>query len=169
MLIGFRCKFNHPKDKLNSLGAEVDISLLPERPSKPPCSVRLGFTSCAPCKVQPYGCGVGVGVGVGVGFLSFKAFHISWLPKLCSVQGCLGDCYMIVSLIDVIIVSANAVAVSFCVHNGIVSGLRWLGNLRLVSFSYTQFDALMVVRGVSSFSNCVEKKIKKVLLTLKPK
>ncbi|KAK9092039.1 hypothetical protein Syun_026950 [Stephania yunnanensis] len=40
---------------------------------------RLGFTSCAPCKVQPYGC--------GVGFLSFKAFHISWLPKLCSVQG----------------------------------------------------------------------------------
>ncbi|KAK9163492.1 hypothetical protein Syun_004394 [Stephania yunnanensis] len=45
----------------------------------------LGFTSCAPCKVQPYDCGVGVGVGVG--FLSFKAFHISWLPKLCFVQG----------------------------------------------------------------------------------
>ncbi|KAK9143276.1 hypothetical protein Syun_012676 [Stephania yunnanensis] len=36
---GFRCKFNHPKDKLNSLGAEVDISLLPERPSEPPCLV----------------------------------------------------------------------------------------------------------------------------------
>ncbi|KAK9087400.1 hypothetical protein Syun_029794 [Stephania yunnanensis] len=89
-------------------GAGVDISLLPERPSEPPCSVRLGFTSCAPCKVQPYGC------GVGVGFLSFKAFHISWLPKLCSVQA------------------------SFYVHNGIVRGFRWLGNSRLVTFSYTQ-------------------------------
>ncbi|KAK9149619.1 hypothetical protein Scep_008376 [Stephania cephalantha] len=40
--------------------------------------------------------------------------------------------------IDVIDVSANAVAASFCVHNGIVRGLRWLGNSRLVSFSYTQ-------------------------------
>ncbi|KAK9150948.1 hypothetical protein Syun_009257 [Stephania yunnanensis] len=68
---------------LDCPGAEVDISLLLERPCEPPCSVRLGFTSCAPCKVQPYGCGV----GVGVGFLSFKTFHISWLPKLCSVRG----------------------------------------------------------------------------------
>ncbi|KAK9141734.1 hypothetical protein Syun_011134 [Stephania yunnanensis] len=40
--------------------------------------------------------------------------------------------------IDVIDVSANAVAASFCVHNGIVRGLRWLGNSRLVSFSYAQ-------------------------------
>ncbi|KAK9169845.1 hypothetical protein Syun_001985 [Stephania yunnanensis] len=67
-------------------GAEVDNSLLHERPYEPPCSVSnylLGFTSRAPCKVQPYG----YGVGVGVGFLSFIAFHISWLPKLCSVQG----------------------------------------------------------------------------------
>ncbi|KAK9102028.1 hypothetical protein Sjap_019282 [Stephania japonica] len=40
--------------------------------------------------------------------------------------------------IDVIDVSANAVAASFCVHNGIIRGLRWLGNSRLVSFSYTQ-------------------------------
>ena len=40
--------------------------------------------------------------------------------------------------IDVIDVSANAVATSFSVHNSIVRGLRWLGNSRLVSFSYTQ-------------------------------
>ncbi|XWS70717.1 hypothetical protein CRYUN_Cryun03dG0071500 [Craigia yunnanensis] len=40
--------------------------------------------------------------------------------------------------IDVIDVSANAVAVSFSVHNSTVRGLRWLGNSRLVSFSYTQ-------------------------------
>ncbi|KAK9150571.1 hypothetical protein Syun_008880 [Stephania yunnanensis] len=48
------------------------------------------------------------------------------------------DCYMIVSLIAVIDVSAHAVAASFCVHNGIVRGFRWLSNSRLVSFSYTQ-------------------------------
>lgn len=40
--------------------------------------------------------------------------------------------------VDVIDVSANAVAASFLVHNGVVRGLRWLGNSRLVSFSYTQ-------------------------------
>ncbi|RDY09617.1 WD repeat-containing protein 11, partial [Mucuna pruriens] len=40
--------------------------------------------------------------------------------------------------IDVVDVSANAVASSISVHNGIVRGLRWLGNSRLVSFSYTQ-------------------------------
>ncbi|PQP98599.1 WD repeat-containing protein 11 [Prunus yedoensis var. nudiflora] len=40
--------------------------------------------------------------------------------------------------IDVVDVSANAVAASFSVHNGTVRGLRWLGNSRLVSFSYSQ-------------------------------
>ncbi|KAJ1443908.1 WD40-repeat-containing domain superfamily [Sesbania bispinosa] len=40
--------------------------------------------------------------------------------------------------IDVVDVSANAVTSSLSVHNGIVRGLRWLGNSRLVSFSYTQ-------------------------------
>ncbi|XP_031097706.1 WD repeat-containing protein 11-like [Ipomoea triloba] len=40
--------------------------------------------------------------------------------------------------IEVIDVSANAVAASFSVHNSVVRGLRWLGNSRLVSFSYTQ-------------------------------
>lgn len=40
--------------------------------------------------------------------------------------------------IDVIDVSANAIAASFSVHNSVVRGLRWLGNSRLVSFSYTQ-------------------------------
>ncbi|KAG0455304.1 hypothetical protein HPP92_024596 [Vanilla planifolia] len=42
--------------------------------------------------------------------------------------------------IDVIDVSANAVAASFSVHNGIIRGLRWLGNSRLVSFSYMQVN-----------------------------
>ncbi|CAJ1944584.1 unnamed protein product [Sphenostylis stenocarpa] len=40
--------------------------------------------------------------------------------------------------IDVVDVSANAVSSSLSVHNGTVRGLRWLGNSRLVSFSYTQ-------------------------------
>ncbi|KAL0345325.1 UNVERIFIED_CONTAM: WD repeat-containing protein 11, partial [Sesamum radiatum] len=40
--------------------------------------------------------------------------------------------------IDVIDISANAVAASFSVHSSMVRGLRWLGNSRLVSFSYTQ-------------------------------
>ncbi|PHT42967.1 hypothetical protein CQW23_16992 [Capsicum baccatum] len=40
--------------------------------------------------------------------------------------------------VDVIDVSANAVSVSFAVHNSVVRGLRWLGNSRLVSFSYSQ-------------------------------
>ncbi|XP_021741757.1 WD repeat-containing protein 11-like [Chenopodium quinoa] len=40
--------------------------------------------------------------------------------------------------IEIIDVSANAVTTSFSVHHGIVRGLRWLGNSRLVSFSYTQ-------------------------------
>lgn len=42
--------------------------------------------------------------------------------------------------IDVIDVSANAVASSLSVHNGVVRGLRWLGNSKLVSFSYTQVN-----------------------------
>ncbi|XP_043699328.1 WD repeat-containing protein 11-like isoform X2 [Telopea speciosissima] len=42
--------------------------------------------------------------------------------------------------LDVIDVSANAVAASFSVHSSIVRGLRWLGNSRLVSFSYTQVN-----------------------------
>ncbi|KAG9455783.1 hypothetical protein H6P81_000291 [Aristolochia fimbriata] len=42
--------------------------------------------------------------------------------------------------IDVIDISSNAVAASFSVHNSIVRGLRWLGNSRLVSFSYIQVN-----------------------------
>ncbi|XP_065850984.1 uncharacterized protein [Euphorbia lathyris] len=42
--------------------------------------------------------------------------------------------------VDIIDVSANAVAASFSVHNGTVRGLRWLGNSRLVSFSYNQVN-----------------------------
>lgn len=40
--------------------------------------------------------------------------------------------------IDVVDVSTNAVAASTSVHTGVVRGLRWLGNSRLVSFSYSQ-------------------------------
>ncbi|CAH1449108.1 unnamed protein product [Lactuca virosa] len=40
--------------------------------------------------------------------------------------------------VDIVDVSANAVAASFCIHDSVVRGLRWLGNTRLVSFSYTQ-------------------------------
>ncbi|KAJ4950939.1 hypothetical protein NE237_027771 [Protea cynaroides] len=43
-------------------------------------------------------------------------------------------------IIDIIDVSANAVAASFSVHNCTVRGLGWLGNSRLVSFSYTQVN-----------------------------
>ncbi|XP_015579668.2 WD repeat-containing protein 11 isoform X1 [Ricinus communis] len=42
--------------------------------------------------------------------------------------------------VDIVDVSANAVAASFSVHNGTVRGLRWLGNSRLVSFSYSQVN-----------------------------
>lgn len=42
--------------------------------------------------------------------------------------------------IDIVDVSANAIAASFSVHNGMVRGLRWLGNSRLVSFSYSQVN-----------------------------
>jgi hypothetical protein len=40
--------------------------------------------------------------------------------------------------IEVVDVVANAVSVSFAVHNSTVRGLRWLGNSRFVSFSYNQ-------------------------------
>ncbi|KGN65649.2 hypothetical protein Csa_019596 [Cucumis sativus] len=42
--------------------------------------------------------------------------------------------------IDVIDISANSVSSSFSVHNSVVRGLRWLGNSRLVSFSYSQVN-----------------------------
>nr|CAB3448800.1 unnamed protein product [Digitaria exilis] len=42
--------------------------------------------------------------------------------------------------IEVVDVMANAVSVSFSVHSGTVRGLRWLGNSRLVSFSYNQVN-----------------------------
>ncbi|XP_042427978.1 WD repeat-containing protein 11-like isoform X3 [Zingiber officinale] len=42
--------------------------------------------------------------------------------------------------IDVVDISASAVAVSFSVHNNPIRGLRWLGNSRLVSFSYGQVN-----------------------------
>lgn len=42
--------------------------------------------------------------------------------------------------IEIIDVSTNAVAACFSVHSGVVRGLRWLGNSRLVSFSYTQVN-----------------------------
>ncbi|XP_047338175.1 WD repeat-containing protein 11-like [Impatiens glandulifera] len=41
-------------------------------------------------------------------------------------------------IVDVIDVCSNAVAVSFSVHTTTVRGLRWLGNSKLVSFSYSQ-------------------------------
>ncbi|KAK1418470.1 hypothetical protein QVD17_27615 [Tagetes erecta] len=40
--------------------------------------------------------------------------------------------------VEIIDVSANAVAASFSIHDSVVRGLRWLGNSRLVSFSYNQ-------------------------------
>ncbi|XP_051113842.1 uncharacterized protein LOC127239643 isoform X2 [Andrographis paniculata] len=40
--------------------------------------------------------------------------------------------------IDIIDISANAVAASYSVHSNVVRGLRWLGNSRVVSFSYSQ-------------------------------
>ncbi|KAL4304588.1 hypothetical protein GQ457_10G016450 [Hibiscus cannabinus] len=42
--------------------------------------------------------------------------------------------------IDIIDVSANAVAAGFSVHGSKVRGLKWLGNSRLVSFSYTEVN-----------------------------
>ncbi|CAN0900198.1 WD repeat-containing protein 11 [Linum grandiflorum] len=41
-------------------------------------------------------------------------------------------------MVDIVDVSANAVAANFSVHTSSVRGLRWLGNSRLVSFSYSQ-------------------------------
>jgi hypothetical protein len=64
--------------------------------------------------------------------------------------------------IDVVDVSTNAVAASTSVHTGVVRGLRWLGNSRLVSFSYSFYSrfsslpikklSLCVVRPSSRFS-----------------
>ncbi|XP_072994075.1 uncharacterized protein [Typha latifolia] len=42
--------------------------------------------------------------------------------------------------IDVVDVLTNAITVSFSVHNSTIRGLRWLGNSRLVSFSYSQVN-----------------------------
>ncbi|WOK98641.1 WD repeat-containing protein 11 isoform X2 [Canna indica] len=42
--------------------------------------------------------------------------------------------------IDVVDVSASAVTASFSVHSNAIRGLRWLGNSRLVSFSYIQVN-----------------------------
>ncbi|XP_010496533.1 PREDICTED: WD repeat-containing protein 11-like [Camelina sativa] len=42
--------------------------------------------------------------------------------------------------IDIVDVSTNTVAASTSVHTGVVRGLRWLGNSRLVSFSYSQVN-----------------------------
>lgn len=46
--------------------------------------------------------------------------------------------------IDVVDVSANAVAASFSVHNNVIRGLRWLGNSKLVSFSYSQVHFFII-------------------------
>lgn len=42
--------------------------------------------------------------------------------------------------IEVVDVVANAVSASFSVHSSTVRGLRWLGNSRLVSFTYNQVN-----------------------------
>lgn len=56
--------------------------------------------------------------------------------------------------IDVVDVSANAVASSLSVHNGIVRGLRWLGNSRLVSFSYTQvYNSILMSKQIFLYVN----------------
>ncbi|KAL7088394.1 hypothetical protein ACP275_13G124900 [Erythranthe tilingii] len=44
---GIRCRFNHPKDRIVSLGAtEDDGTYLPERPSEPPCAFYMKTGSC---------------------------------------------------------------------------------------------------------------------------
>ncbi|KAK1265665.1 hypothetical protein QJS04_geneDACA016164 [Acorus gramineus] len=55
--------------------------------------------------------------------------------------------------IDVVDVSANAVAASFCVHGSSVKGLRWLGNSRLVSFSYNQKPERTPIRALRASSS----------------
>lgn len=42
--------------------------------------------------------------------------------------------------VDVVDVSANAVAASFSAHTTSIKGLNWLGNSRLVSFSCTRVN-----------------------------
>lgn len=57
--------------------------------------------------------------------------------------------------IEIVDVSATAVATSFSVHNGVVRGLRWLGNSRLVSFSYTQVkDCILIIHLLSCAMSC---------------
>lgn len=55
--------------------------------------------------------------------------------------------------IEVIDISANSVAASFSVHNSVVRGLRWLGNSRLVSFSYTQVQVIVMKNYFLSISS----------------
>ncbi|XP_022147903.1 zinc finger CCCH domain-containing protein 37 isoform X3 [Momordica charantia] len=44
---GSRCKFNHPKDRSDSVGAEKsDVSALPERPSEPLCAFYVKTGKC---------------------------------------------------------------------------------------------------------------------------
>ena len=52
--------------------------------------------------------------------------------------------------IEVVDVVADAVSVSFSVHSSTVRGLRWLGNSRLVSFSYNQVPPCS-----DSFNSCI--------------
>lgn len=41
--------------------------------------------------------------------------------------------------VELVDAAANAISASFSVHNNqVVRGVRWLGNTRLVSFSYTE-------------------------------
>lgn len=54
--------------------------------------------------------------------------------------------------IDVVDVSASAVTVSFSVHSNAIRGLRWLGNSRLVSFSYGQVYMTMQHKDAFLFS-----------------
>lgn len=55
--------------------------------------------------------------------------------------------------IDIVDVAANAVAASFSVHNNVIRGLRWLGNSKLVSFSYSQvhFFTFTLIQAAYSF------------------
>lgn len=49
--------------------------------------------------------------------------------------------------IDTVDVLTNAVTASTSVHTGVVRGLRWLGNSRLVSFSYSQVCKYIFEKG----------------------
>lgn len=50
---GMKCKFNHPKDKLDTSGSKTDDPDLPDRPSEPLCSFYMKTGKCkfgAACK-----------------------------------------------------------------------------------------------------------------------